>query len=116
MSELRAPDPTLTELPAHDKTGTTTDVGVTWLGGPPATAHRLVLSPEGDPNELVTLWPSCDHEMEQDDWAQLPLEDARWFAVPCRECFPDTPPPGKYPFSYERTVLDDANLAWQVPS
>ena len=90
MENLRAPDPTLDALaPGYVVEFVTSD-----LYGEPAEAHRI--------NSLHAFGP------------MIPANDARWFAVPCRECFPDAPPPGKYPFSAERTLLDDAGLAWQV--
>lgn len=47
--------------------------------------------------------------------------DARWFAVPCRECFPDAPAPGKSRcpnrWCRERQQCDgirEPHLAWQM--
>ena len=70
MSELRAPDPTLT---AHERS----DVRIVWRRGR-ATAHTMH---PGD---------HCDQPLG----TYMRTEDARWFAVPCRSCFPDAPPPG----------------------
>jgi hypothetical protein len=89
MIELRAPDPTLTAF-AGD---------VVWLDGSrrPQVAHSLVC----DEGERVPVWRS------------LATEAARWFAVPCRECFPAAPLPGWQPTA--RYVGDpDPHLAWQV--
>ena len=83
MSELRAPDPTLTALAA-------TDAGDTDL----MLAHY---DEEGVP---------VAHLVQRDAWVVVcgvsedvathwsVAEYARWFAVPCRECFPDAPEPG----------------------
>ena len=92
MSELRAPDPTLDRL--H---------------------HRAYVYTTGMDDEIRTA-----HLPSSDCGAQLHhperAGDAKWFAVPCRECFPDAPPPGKHPFSSDLTALNDAHLKWQVPS
>ena len=68
MSELRAPDPTLT---AYDGL----EVAVSDFDADVPVAHRRDL-PHGLRGVRVWTW------------------HARWFAVPCRECFPDAPPPG----------------------
>lgn len=96
MGELRAPDPTLTALGAESvKLG---------LGPLPPIAHRH---------------GGCVPETRR----VMRAEYARWFAVPCRECFPDAPPPGTW-FSGHALVqgqevptqtTEDPHLAWQVP-
>ena len=68
MSELRAPDPTLTAAE--------TDVVIAW-SETPHVAHLY-----GCPDSSPVL-------------QSIPTEAACWFAVPCRECFPDAPPPGR---------------------
>jgi hypothetical protein len=97
MSELRAPDPTLDGLPslavALDMTGD------------PAVAHVSVEC-------AVFLARSTTY---------LSAKAARWFAVPCRECFPDAPPPGAKtrccgsPECERGGWHQYANLAWQAP-
>lgn len=69
MSELRAPDPTLTAHVDGD-----VFVQATEPGGEVATAHRRLHS-------------TFVGEL-------LPSSFARWFAVPCRTCWPDAPEPG----------------------
>lgn len=105
MSELRAPDPTLTALAE--------DVLVTWWDGdgPPAVAHRFT---EPDNARVVTY---CNHPSSA---PPIGSEDARWFAIPCRTCFPDAGPRG---YSVQddscgdgcgyRTWQPDDHLAWQ---
>jgi hypothetical protein len=106
MSELRAPDPTLSAL--------NLDVIVTrWSGDRgPAVAHLFV-------DDVDTLSGLCGVELECGPQLKAPYpwgsEDARWFAVPCRECFPDAPPPGHVATAsrfkpHER----DPHLSWQV--
>ena len=81
MSELRAPDPTLTALPFREI------VVVDDSAEPAPIAHRL------DDNDPFggTL---CEEPGYAGADPCLFTEHARWFAVPCRECFPDAPPPG----------------------
>ena len=67
MSELRAPDPTLTALPPEDS------VYVSIL-------DRAHLTRDCRGADGIGVMISAYH--------------ARWFAVPCRSCFPDAPPPG----------------------
>ena len=95
MSELRAPDPTLTAYDGRDVT-------VYDFHADTPVAHRRDL-PHGRRGVQVRTW------------------HARWFAVPCRECFPDAPPPGREFYN----LMDQRNrvqvrtrpvkgLAWQV--
>lgn len=70
MSELRAPDPTLTALPR----GFVVEFIAADLHGEPAEAHRI--------------------DSQHASGSMVPAVDARWFAVPCRGCFPEAPPPG----------------------
>ena len=69
MSELRAPDPTLDALDA--------DVNLYMSGW--------------DARPLVAHLPGC---LSMDLAWMEEAQDARYIAVPCRECFPDAPPPG----------------------
>ena len=88
MSELRAPDPI---LDAH--------------------AKRMVLVEDVKPPvaHLMSTDEGCGR-VSDIDWNERASE-ARWFAVPCRECFPDAPPPG----CRERNGhVGDPGLAWQV--
>ena len=98
MSELRAPDPTLDALDA--------DVNLYMSGW--------------DARPLVAHLPRCPSM----DFAWMEeARDARWFAVPCRDCFPDAAPPGREFYN----LMDQRNrvqvrtrpvkgLAWQVQS
>ena len=93
MSELRAPDPTLT---AHERS----DVRIVWRRGR-ATAHTMH---PGD---------HCDQPLG----TYMRTEDARWFAVPCRECFPEAIERGHLPCDCLRPdhpSYPDPSLAWQV--
>jgi len=91
MSETRAPDPTLTAYDGRDVTVYDFDADT-------PVAHRRDL-PHGRRGVQVWTW------------------HARWFAVPCRECFPDAPAPGhavaNNPFGGPFELPDDG-LAWQV--
>jgi hypothetical protein len=95
VSELRAPDPTLTAF-AGD---------VVWLDGScrPPVAHTFACLDEDD---RVPMWRSLDST------------SARWFAVPCRKCFPDAPPPGCVCSRDEQgrvlVSVPEPGLAWQV--
>ena len=92
MSELRAPDPTLSaECPG--------DLVYVGLGERAHTSRDC---------------PGADH-------FGFPISShyARWFAVPCRECFPDAPPPGHSLCSPDtcggaRGGHMDPDLTWQV--
>jgi len=82
---LRAPDPTLTAYDGRDVT-------VYDFHADTPVAHRRDL-PHGRRGVQVWTW------------------HARWFAVPCWDCFPDAPPPG------QRTPSGDCppdDLTWQV--
>jgi hypothetical protein len=102
VSDLRAPDPTLIDL--HEP---------------------VTISPDRPP------WPAIACRMESPGTARTycgvtvmkPLNSAyaAWFAIPCRECFPDVPPAG-YSIQddscgegcgYE-AWQPDPHLAWQV--
>lgn len=94
MSELRVPDPTLTALPR----GFVVEFISFDSPGTPAEAHLID---------------------SQHAWGPIiAAEDARWFAVPCRKCFPDAPEPG-----YPRDCWPDCDCAddpdvyldWQIP-
>ena len=97
MSELRAADPTLDALHPLSWVYFYVDAdGESW--GPLPEAHRRP--------EHAGSW-----------WQAVEVRHARWFAVLCRECFPDAPKPGNEPCAH-----DDCNgtrnpyLSWQVPS
>ena len=80
MSELRAPDPTLTAMDEGEKVGLCS-AGI----DQPDIAHRVV-------------WDFSDgaHSACPETYLfrfEYP-DNARWFAVPCRECFPQAPEPG----------------------
>ena len=70
MSELRAPDPTLGALPR----GFIVEFVTADLHGEPAEAHCI--------------------DSQHTSGPMIPAADARWFAVPCRECVPGAPDPG----------------------
>ena len=91
MSELRAPDPTLDALDA--------DVNL-YMGG-------------WDARPLVAHLPGC---LPVDFAWMEEARDARWFAVPCRECFPDAPPPGHKASCPPGCQISPGfrPLAWQV--
>lgn len=81
MSELRAPDPTLTAL------GGDRFVKIEFDSSPPV-AHRWEDGP-APPGEYPL---GCG---SPGDWLpQMVATVARWFAVPCRACFPDAVAPG----------------------
>jgi hypothetical protein len=90
MNELRAPDPTLT-----------------------AISHRLVTVVDDD-GILEAHDADCAHA-----WGpRLMARYVAWQAVPCRECFPDAPPPGSREMFYKNGKLaetwPDRDLEWQV--
>lgn len=103
MSDLRAPDPTLTVHSHVDG-----DVILSYRGADPPLAHRV-----GGFGEA----PQCGSE-DADHWCES--DHARWFAIPCRECFPKAPPPGRpnrccgSPDCHRGGWFRDPNLAWQV--
>ena len=86
MSELRAPDPTLDALDA--------DVNLYMSGW--------------DARPLVAHLPGC---LSTDLAWMEEAQDARYIAVPCRECFPDAPPRGVDPLNRPNA---GRYLAWQV--
>lgn len=91
--KLRAPDPTLTALPR----GFVVEFISFDSPGTPAEAHLID---------------------SQHAWGPIiAAEDARYFAVPCRECFPDGPERGHYRSCSDPCIMTDvhAYLAWQVP-
>ena len=88
MSELRAPDPTVTSL------GVIADVDIE-LTDPPTVHH--VTSP------CETRWRTV----------RLDALYARWFAVPCRTCFPLAPPPGGL-LTTGSGPAPDPYLSWQT--
>ncbi len=101
MSELRAPDPTLSDLAEQ-------------APDPGCVDDRVV---RVDMSPVVPVAHSCYRNIAHgsDLSVNAPALHSRWFAVPCRECFPDAPPPGcikyaSYPWHSEVVP----NLAWQV--
>jgi hypothetical protein len=85
VSELRAPDPTLT---AHET--------VVYVG-PGDRAHT-----------------SRDCQIADGLGFPISPHHARWFAVPCHECFPEAPPPGAVYVDAAGGVHTDADLDWQT--
>lgn len=106
MSELRAPDPTLS---AFDGV-----VAVYDLTLPVPVAH------EADDEGLAV----CEFVSVLDAPYRLDAADAAYFTVPCRECFPHAPSPGHHWSRYvmgrqadvEPYEFRSKNLAWQVPA
>ena len=97
MSELRAPDPTLDALHPLSWVYFYVDAdGESW--GPLPEAHRH--------SKHAGSW-----------WQAVEVRHARWFAVPCRECFPNAPEPGERPCRVSGCRMDHGRyLRWQVPS
>ena len=75
MSELRAPDPTLSELEGWAVVDDTT--------APLPVAHAFI--GHRAPPVCGALLPVGKTVL---------MGNARWFAIPCRACFPDAPKPG----------------------
>ena len=106
MGETRAPDPTLAKVKERVTVSFGDHGGVAHLNAP----YR----PPG-------------HVEVRDDWysiAMMPAGVAAYVAVPCRECFPGSPPPG---MSIQHSHLDEKKkrtcarcrnpepgLAWQT--
>jgi hypothetical protein len=112
--EARHPDPTLTACgdeyvmlqPSPDDNSYPLEI-----------AHRSSFRDLADAERARCGWTFPGTET----W--LPARNAAWFAVPCRECFPDAPEPGtrhSYTFKGHKVVTPvvttDCFLAWQVPS
>ena len=94
MNKLRAPDPTLNALD---------DDASVWIeDSHPRVAHTMSTNPR------------CVKFSQWHEEAQY----ARWFSVPCRECFPDAPPPGHCQDRSRMTGRDgvrpDPGLTWQT--
>lgn len=81
MSELRAPDPTLSAVAASR---TTPLVYTTNLGADLPVFHHQT-SDEG---------PDCGTVNSRTLTSPIHIKHARWLGVPCRECFPEAPEPG----------------------
>ena len=112
MSELRAPDPTLSgSTTVVDGDGYVTHV-------PEDHDHASVAFPElGRPGIACVAAPT--HHLGRHDrrnWFIMDVAHAMYVAVPCRECFPDAPPPGHTRSCFPNCNLDPAGLAWQVTS
>ena len=96
-TELRAPDPTLTAL--GDDGIVTLD-----LEPIPAVAHHWDCPADCDPSDRMRRYVASV---------------ARWFAVPCRECFPSNLPRGSRWMKDTEghdvsAIVEDPGLAWQV--
>ena len=98
MTDLRAPDPTLT---AHDGALLVDDAYA------PGTAHRWTTRTTPRHTEWRT---DCGAKAVK----MIRSEDAAWFAVPCRECFPEAPNPGYRRVPEVAAQRSDPGLAWQV--
>lgn len=102
MSELRAPDPTLDAFWRGDeKINYVVLLGLWPDSDLPSVAHRVQWTSVRDAAHCGGVAPH-----------QVTTQAARWFAVPCRECFPDAPPPGKR--ALPPWYWPDPHLAWQV--
>ena len=119
--ELRAPDPTLTEL-----CGSYGDHRVLCSDDTSVRGGMIAHLPGGTLGERVTSdrYPrtSCGMVLTGGGFRVAQARHVRWHAIPCRECFPDAPAPGTrfstlstgYSVSCQRLV--DPNLSWQVSS
>ena len=115
MSELRAPDPTL--WANRNSAGSPRFVAFEeFLFGPPIAHH----STDG-PVDVRAPQASCNGAVLD---FEMPSDAAAYIAVPCRECFPDAPPPGWRHaisgFRHDDSLANDEGhicdpgLAWQV--
>lgn len=105
MTELRAPDPNL------DALGSAAIVGLDYGYGSPQIAH-------------LVRWVFPEHVPVCADptYGGVPTigaTEARWFAVPCRVCFPHAPLPGDGHDELCATEgckdeCGNPGLAWQV--
>jgi hypothetical protein len=109
MTELRAPDPTLDQWNHYGEPSQPGVVGFernSLSVTRPGTAHLRAKPDErgGD--------AACGGHYD----AILYASEARWFAVPCRECFPTAPPPGHAIKQGEHCTVThpDPLLAWQI--
>ena len=105
MSELRAPDPT---LDGHSGP---------WqvdLYRPLPVAH---LDADRDPPATDCGVRIEDPEYAGVDMVYWPGANVAYIAVPCRDCFPDAPPPGDRswngPGGFSSGHKPDPNLTWQ---
>lgn len=100
MNELRAPDPTLMTL-----------------GGDVYVEHA-------NPNRAHIPMRHCEEVLytrcNTVGYLDMHARDAAYIAVPCRDCFPDAPPPGMRSTTHRIGTYcelePDPNLSWQVPS
>ena len=94
MSDLRAPDPTLT-----------------------AMGHRAVTVVE---DHLRPLLEAHDKDCAHAWGPRFMAASVAYQAIPCRECFPDAPPPGQRLFEAKDTrpvtwgFVHDPHLSWQT--
>lgn len=98
MSEVRAPDPTLDAMLTEDvehRVLVSEDTSV--RGG--MVAHR----PFGSLPERTAVdrapRTACGLIRSGEGFRVAQARHVRWHAVPCRECFPDAPPPGTDPLN-----------------
>ena len=104
MSELRAPDPTLTALDPELWVA----LEVRSVIGTVRVAHVLGGPYEGEDDVLSAACGALPYAHDDP-------RNAAYIAVPCRECFPVTPIPGVRRDASGRES-GDPNLAWQVSS
>lgn len=114
MTERRTADPTLLERAQEWPVV----IYLNAFDGAPPTAHRF----EGASRHqgLTDSWdldaypaPCGARPPDGNAWADALTLYAAWFAVPCRTCFPDAPPPGSR--SVEEQAIYPDDLAWQLP-
>lgn len=94
----REPDPTLAT-----PTLMADDVGSVYATHEDRT-HCSIVWPDGEHAPAIACVSTPTHFLGHHHlrhWTVMPLRDAAYVAVPCRECFPEAPPP---------------RLAWQLPS
>ena len=100
-TELRAPDPTLGAIEPDAL------IGLDYSQHEPLIGHTVMLI---DGHDV----PDCD-EGAGGGLDVVQARHARWFAVPCRECFPDAPQPGELPRCHDNCApLTISHLAWQL--
>ena len=103
--EQRIADPVLDDQ--HENPWANLDrvvaIGDTWSHVP--VAHRVYMA---GPSGAMYLGPVCGAHRGRHagDWTIFPVKHARWFARPCRRCYPNAPAPIDH---------SDTRLDWQVP-
>jgi hypothetical protein len=111
--ELRAPDPTLTALMVTDgETRVLCSDDTSVRGG--MVAHL----PGGTLGERLTSdrYPRtvCGMVRTGGGFRVAQTRHIRWHAVPCRDCFPDAPPPGCFARTPCCGRVRTTYLSWQV--